>query len=308
MNVLILVLTMLLAWSGTALAENVRVVTLAPNLTDLVCRLNAGCLVGRAEHDTCPPEAVDCAVVGPYFRPDIEKIAALHPDVCLTIRGGAPQKSLERLRELGIRVAETAPDTFAGLRESVLLAGKELHCEQRAEELATQLDMQLEAIAEKLVPITSRPGVLFQIQASPPIFAGSGTFLDEMIRRAGGRNLASANKGWPLLGMEEALAMEPDAIILPQGIQADQAIRIWRRFPHIPAVRENRLHIVPEDLFSQPTLRSTEALAFLAALLHPEAAALFSGSDAPWHTQTDMRAEKASAHSETADAAPCSTH
>jgi len=66
------------------------------------------------------------------------------------------------------------------------------------------------------------------------------------------------------------LGLEPEVIILTQMARAEQAVRVWRRFSHMPAVRDDRIHIVPADLFSQPTPRSIEALEQLVTLLHPE--------------------------------------
>ena len=123
----------------------------------------------------------------------------------------------------------------------------------------------------RVIPENNRPVVLFQVQALPPMFAGANTFCGELIRRAGGHNPLSSALPYPLLNVEDVLALRPDVILIPDMARVDEAQALWRRFPAIPAVQHGRIHVVSADLFNQPTLRSLDALETLHALLYPPA-------------------------------------
>ena len=253
-------------------APATRVVALAPSLAELVYALDAGPrLVGRTLHSETPEAVRTLPVVGPYFRPDIERIMALRPDLCLAIRDGTPQATVRRLRQLGVPVLELAPETFEGLAETLLCLGHALGVEAKAERAVTLLRDRLAAMDRQIrsIPENARPVVLLQVQALPPMFAGADTFCGDLIRRAGGRNPLSGPLPYPLLDVEDVLALRPDVILIPDMVRADEAQALWRRFPAIPAVRHGRIHVVSADVFNQPTLRSLDALETLHALLYP---------------------------------------
>ena len=249
-----------------------RVVALAPNLAELTCVLDAGArLVGRTMHSETPEEVKKLPVVGPYFRPDVERIMALRPDLCLAIRDGTPQATVRRLRQLGVSVLELEPNTFEGLSSTLYSLGQALGRETAAEHAVDMMRMRLDAMDRRVnaIPEEARPVVLLQVQALPPMFAGPNTFCGEIIRRAGGRNPLASKLPYPLLDVEDLLALQPDVILIPDMARTDEALAFWRRFPAIPAVRNGRIHVVDANLFNQPTLRSLDALDVLHALLYP---------------------------------------
>ena len=255
-------------------APATRVVALAPNLAELTYALDAGaCLVGRTMHSETPEAIRALPVVGPYFRPDVERVMALRPDLCLAIRDGTPQATVRRLRQLGVPVLEFAPNTFEGLAETILGMGRALSVETAAEQAVGMLRARLAAMDRQVcaIPEAARPIVLLQVQALPPMFASSDTFCGELIRRAGGRNPLVGTLPYPLLNVEDVLALRPDVILIPDMARVDDALSLWQRFPAIPAVRHGRIHVVSADLFNQPTLRSLDALETLHVLLYPPA-------------------------------------
>ena len=249
-----------------------RIVALAPSLAELTCDLGAKArLVGRTMHSETPETIRALPVVGAYSRPDVERIMALRPDLCLAIHDGTPRTVIRRLHQLGVPVLELAPDTFEGLIETLLSLGRALGTEMAAERAADLVRARLAAMDRQVcaIPDADRRVVLLQVQALPPMFAGPDTFCGELIRRAGGRNPIAGPLPYPLLNVEEVIALRPDVILIPDMARAHEAQALWRRFPDIPAVRHNRLYIVAADPFSQPTLRSLDALETLHTLLYP---------------------------------------
>ena len=251
-----------------------RVVALAPSLTELTFALGAGSrVVGRTMYSETPKEAQALPTVGPYFRPNVERIMALRPDLCLAIHDGTPQDTIRRLRQLGVPVLELTPDTFEGLMATLYSLGHALGVEEEADRAIGMIRTRLSAMDRqvRVIPENNRPVVLFQVQALPPMFAGANTFCGELIRRAGGHNPLSSALPYPLLNVEDVLALRPDVILIPDMARVDEAQALWRRFPAIPAVQHGRIHVVSADLFNQPTLRSLDALETLHALLYPPA-------------------------------------
>ncbi len=248
-----------------------RIVALAPNLAALLDSLGAGDrLVGCAERSRgsgCG-KAVE---IGPYNRPVLERIVALRPDLCLAAGDGTPPATVRLLRAMGMRVLVLQADTFAGLDETLARLGEVLGLEGQAARLRGSLATRLARVERAVASIAEaqRPVTLFQVQASPPIFAGQDTFAGELVRRAGGRNPVSTEKSYPCLNVEQVLACNPDVVIVTEMARAGDAVALWKRFPQLRAVKAGRLHRVDADRFSQPALGSLDALEELVELLHP---------------------------------------
>ena len=95
--------------------------------------------------------------------------------------------------------------------------------------------------------------------------------------RSGSRNLAADRTGYPRYTWEELLALNPEVVLLASmggGYTDQELLSRWLEWPQIPAVRNNRLHVVDADLFDRPTPRLIDALEALVSLLHPEQAGL----------------------------------
>ena len=120
---------------------------------------------------------------------------------------------------------------------------------------------------------TYRPGVFFQIGISPIVSVGTDTFLHELIVLAGGKNLADGKTPYPRFSREQVLALAPEIFIVTS--MARQAVfeRVkaeWRRWPSMPAVRNERIFLVDSNLFDRPSPRLVDGLEMLIKLIHPE--------------------------------------
>ena len=112
----------------------------------------------------------------------------------------------------------------------------------------------------------------FQIDAAPIISAGSETFIDHLISRAGGINLAAGDTPYPRYSWEDILRMQPDIVIIASmagGYSEDELKKSWRRWHQIPAVKNDKLFVVDAALFDRPTARLIDGLEILVDILHP---------------------------------------
>jgi iron complex transport system substrate-binding protein len=275
------------AWAGTRLLQDQagrsvtvpehprRVIALIPSLTEIVFALGQGdLLVGATQFAKEPPAAATLPRVGSYLHLDIERIVALRPDLCLAARDGNPEHMIRRIEQLGIPVFALDPRTLPEISDSVILLGELLDARQQAAAITRDMAAKMTAVAARVQSVEKRPGVFFQIDASPLVSAGRGTFIDGLITGAGGKNLAGERGSYPRFSWEEILALQPEVVIIASmagGYSEEQLQAQWAKWPDIPAVKNGRVHVVDASLFDRPVPRLADGLVELARLLHPEA-------------------------------------
>lgn len=275
------------AWAGTRLLMDQtgrsvmvpeqprRVIALIPSLAEIVFALGRGdLLVGTTQFAKEPPAAAKLPRVGSYLHLDIERIVALRPDLCLAARDGNPAHMIRRIEGLGIPVFALDPRTLPEISDSVTLLGELLEARQQAAAITRDMAAKMAAVAARVRAGGKRPGVFFQIDASPMVSAGRGTFIDGLITGAGGRNLAGERASYPRFSWEEILALQPEVVIIASmagGYSEEQLKAQWFRWPDIPAVKNGRVHVVDASLFDRPVPRLADGLVEIARLLHPEA-------------------------------------
>jgi iron complex transport system substrate-binding protein len=251
-----------------------RVISLAPSITEIVYALEQGNrLKGVTRHSDYPPEAVKLPKVGSYVRLDIERIVALNPDLCIATQDGNPKAIIDRLASLKIPVYVVNPHNLDTILETILEIGTILNTGDRAKTLTTRMRSRIQRVKSRVAQVNYRPRVFFQIGISPIVSAGTDTFIHELIELAGGINLAKGWLAYPRFSREQVLALEPEVfIITSMSRQAvfEQVKAEWRRWPNIPAVRNERIFLVDSDLFDRPSPRLVSGLELLTRLIHPE--------------------------------------
>ncbi len=258
--------------------EPKRVVSLAPSITELVYALDmGGILKGAVQFSDYPAQAKKLPRVGSYAHPDMERIVRLESDLVLAIRDGNPKQVIDRLEDMGIPVFTLDSNNLEEIMQSIAALGRVLDNPERAEDLVQEMRKRLHLVKNRTQKADTRPRVFFQADASPIIGAGGETFIDELIRLAGGGNAISDKKRYPRLGWEDILRLNPDVAVIASmagGKDADSLMRDWHKWPQLRAVQEDRVHVVDADLFERPTPRLLDGLEILARLIHPD---LFAG-------------------------------
>ncbi|MEI7437079.1 MAG: helical backbone metal receptor, partial [bacterium] len=168
-----------------------RVVTLAPNLTELVCAVGAGDrLVGRTSVCNYPLEIVArVPVIGDFGVPSIERILALKPTVLLEADMADPA-TLARLQRSGIAVLHVPCVRLDDIPSAMLMIGQNVGRTREATALAADLRRKIAALrAAAGVSQSPRPRVYVEIWNDPLSTVGHNSFLAELVRMAGGDNL-----------------------------------------------------------------------------------------------------------------------
>jgi iron complex transport system substrate-binding protein len=253
-----------------------RVVALAPSITEIVFALHReNRLVGVTQFSDYPETAQRLPKVGSYVQLDVERIAALRPDVCIAVKDGNPIDAVRQLEAFNIPVYAVNPKTLEEVMDTVSGIGKLLDANKAAAALVSQMKARIARIKALAANAVYKPRVFFQIGISPIVSAGSATLIDELIGLAGGLNLARGPVTYPRYSKEEIIAMAPDILIITsmaRGEVFDQVKASWNLWPQMPAVRNQRIFLVDSNLFDRPTPRLVDGLEKLFRLIHPELA------------------------------------
>ena len=256
-----------------------RVVSLAPSNTEILFAVGAGPqVVGRDEFSDYPAEAaaVD-SVGGSMGQYSAEAIVALKPDLVLAAEINTPEL-VKQLEGLGLTVyylknPTTLEEMYGNLEIVGQLTGQDVT------ELVDSLKARVQAVDEKIAPLSSRPTVFYEIDAtdaSKPYSYGPGTFGDLLIQRAGGANLVSLagiTDAYPQVSLEQLVAANPSMIILGDSMWGVTPESVLARagWEGLDAVKNNQIFAFDDNLVSRPGPRLVDGLEQLAKLLHPDA-------------------------------------
>jgi len=251
-----------------------RIISLAPSITEIIFDLGQqNRLVGVTRYSTYPPAAAKLPRVGTYVRLDLERILALQPDLCLAVKDGNPIAAIRRLGDLGIPVYALDPRDMAAIMETIRSLGELLDARQAAEALLSDMESRINRIRLRLQRAGSRPRVFLQIGISPMVSVGPNTLGDELIRLAGGINVVSGDAPYPVLSREQILALAPEVYIITsmdREMAFEKTREEWRQWSQMPAVRNQRMHLINSDLTDRPSPRLVDGLECIAALVHPD--------------------------------------
>ena len=251
-----------------------RVVALAPSITEIVFALGEDDrLAGVTRFSDYPEAAARLPKVGSYVHLDLERIAALAPDLCIAVKDGNPIEVVRRLEGLEIPVFAVDPRNLATVMTAIERIGVLLNAGDRAEALTRDMAGRIDRVRRRAAGAAYRPGVFFQIGIQPIVAVGTDTFIHELIETAGGRNLTAGDVPYPRLSREQVLALAPEVIIVTSMARGDafKAMkREWERWTDLPAARQGRIHLVDSNLFDRPTPRMVTGLELLFGLIHPD--------------------------------------
>jgi iron complex transport system substrate-binding protein len=249
-----------------------RIVTLAPNLTEIVYAIGAGSrLVGNTTFCDYPPEARQVAKVGDTLQPNIERIIALRPEVIFVSTASQLETFTKQLDERGIAVFVTDPHDLEGVFHSIKTLGDLLGQQEQAEKLVGNLRSRAAAVEDA---VRARPvvTVFYQVSPSPLWTAGRRSWITDLIRRAGGKSVTSEVEGeWMRYSDEAAMASRPEAIIMATSdSMSGEKMEVAAALQRSPAALNKHVYGINGDFLSRPGPRLVDGLEQMARVLHPE--------------------------------------
>lgn len=252
----------------TALSAPRRIISTMPNNTEILFDLGLGnkiiAVSSRCDH---PPQAASLPKVGDITL-SAEKIASLNPDLIVMLYD-TQKYQIERLRALSMPVFVVNPRNFDQLADTIMLLGRVTGTSGTARELSKKIKRGVEkASARKRKG--SPPKVLVVLWPSPLITAGRDTFIDDIIKRAGGVNIGASVRGaYPSLDFEFVLSQDPDYIVYAgKSYGTMQNMLSDRKWQQLKAVRDKKVILVDSDIITRPTPRAVRALELISGFLN----------------------------------------
>jgi iron complex transport system substrate-binding protein len=250
-----------------------RIVSLAPNLTEIVYAVGAGDrLVGDTEYCDYPAAAKNVAKIGDTIHPSIERIIALKPQVVLVSTASQLEAFTKQLDEQRIAVYVTNPRSLEEVFRSIETLSDLLGHHDGAASIVA--DMRARSFAVEVAMRSVKPvKVFYQVSGEPLYTIGRESYLTDLVQRAGGVSVtADVPGGFPRFSDEGALAARPDAIILPSGgSMGDANSTVAASLKNSPAALNKRVYKINDDHLSRPGPRLVDGLEEMARALHPEA-------------------------------------
>lgn len=251
-----------------------RIVSLTPSSTENLFAIGTGHLVvGVCSACDYPQRVKKLPQVGDFMKPSLERIVALKPDLIVISSSTVSKTIADDLQAKTKKpVFVLRPETVDEVLNGLLLLGEVTSRKKAAQRLVKSLKQRLEAVAQK-VKSKPRPKVVMEVAPPPAMMVvGSGNFIDDAIRLAGGENaFGDARQPFPTISLEMLALKDADVYLLPHPHGGDDKLSEVKRrsgFANLRFVRSGRVYTFDPDLLFRPTPRLVDGIERLAKLLH----------------------------------------
>ena len=202
---------------STTVKPEMRIVSLTPATTEILFALGLEKeIIGVTTYCDYPQKATEKFKVGSFSQPSIEKILTLKPDLVLTT-DHEQNHIVFQLDKLNIRTYVHSPKTLEEMLLTIEDIGQLTNRYTEALALTKRLKVRINKISAAVyqIPIKLTPSVYIEISANPIFTAGPGSFIDELITLAGGRNIADdIPRPYSYYSSEQVINNNPDCIIM----------------------------------------------------------------------------------------------
>jgi len=252
-----------------------RVVSLAPSLTETLYALGVqDRLVGDTDFCDYPADAQKKTKVGGVINPNLEEIAALHPDLVLVAKEGNRVDTVRALDTLGIPTYATQARNVDEVLTTTQRLADLLGVPEVGNSLTADLHSRLDALHARLEGVPASR-VLFVVWTEPPMSVGKDTFVADALRIAGATSIVDSKQDWPQMSLEEVARLQPDYLVFAAshfeaGTRDFEAIANRPGWRILDAVRNRRFAVI-SDAVIRPAPRIVSAIEDLARQLHPSA-------------------------------------
>ncbi len=247
-----------------------RIVSLNPATTEILFTLGAGSrLVGRTKYDLWPDSARFIPALGDGIRPNVEVVLGVRPDLVILYASEDNRGAAGRFRAAGVHTLSLKIDHISDFRRATTLLGSILQDSARARTVIDSVYSSLDRV-RAATSGRPRPAVFWHVWDAPLITIGSGSFMNELVDIAGGRNVyADIDGPSEAISLEDVAKRDPDFILA--GPIGAAKIRGDSRWQIVRAAREGKIMIVDTTLVARPAVRLGEAALSLANMFHPGA-------------------------------------
>lgn len=234
-TLLVIIFTVLCLVAG-AEESKLKVVSLAPSLTELIYQLGAGdCLIGRSEVCNYPAEAKNIPVMGRFAEPFTEKIIRAKPELVVTCDLLNPMV-INNLKKAGIEVKKMQCRNIEDYKQCVSELGELLGRREAASAERERIESKLREISA-FKPLNLN--VLWVIWDSPLMVGGRNSLPDSLLKLTRASNIAGESKEeYFKCSYDWLLEHQPDVIIWTEAVPELKNHRFWGK---LKAVQQNRV-------------------------------------------------------------------
>lgn len=255
----------------TAWAVPQRIVSTMPSITEMLYALDLGeRVVGVTSNCNYPPQVKKKEKIGGFFL-NLEKVVSLKPDLVVMLED-SQKRDVDKFKNFGLPVCAINPRSVADVMDSLLKLGEATGKKRKAERLVSEMRSRIAAVKPRrfsLFFVLKRPRILAVVGYRPMIVVGGGTFIDDIIRSAGAENVAGKTRAaYPHYSFEELLRVDPEYIIIAEGIIEKEEIKNDRRWQGLEAVKKGRVMFMNADILSRPGPRVVNAIEEIARLIN----------------------------------------
>ncbi len=236
-------------FSPTFVQAQTRIISLKPNITEILFALDLGAqIVGVTEYCLYPEAAQKLPKVSDYIHLNVEKAISLQPQLLMGSKENSSQKEIQFMQAQGFKV-ELYP--FSNLQEtyqSILAIGKKFNKDKEAQMLVQQLQQEGAQLQQRHA-FTKKGMIIVGYQ--PLIIAGGSTIISEMFQFLNIENIFADSKiPYPRISEESLLKLDPDIIInLSMGSDQNDFLELSKKYPTLKAVQHQQLYSFNMDLF-----------------------------------------------------------
>ena len=246
-----------------------RIVSLAPNITELLFHIGAGeQIIGADEYSNYPEEAKKITRVNNHAMANYELILSLQPDLVFAWHSGNGEQIINRLVQLGLNVFVIEVQTMEQLPSLFKTLGHLTGNTERARKAASTFDSQLIKLKADYAD-KREVSAFYQIWDEPIMTFNGDHLVSDIIDLCGGRNVFAGELPLvPHVNIEAVIDANPE-VILSSGSEERMANwrSKWQRWSAIDAVKKNHLYLVPPDLLQRQSNRILEGAIYLCEFI-----------------------------------------
>jgi iron complex transport system substrate-binding protein len=253
-----------------------RIIALSPAITQTLINLGLAGKLVAVDMNSAVFEGIpaDLPIVD-MLSPDGELLLTLNADLalCSAMTGYDGSEPLKLLADSGVCVAAIpSSDSIEGIKQDLVFIAGITRTEDKGAEIVAGLESGIRAV-EDAIGAAEKKSVYFEIAAAPAAYSfGAGTFMNEMIEIAGGRNIFADIDGWLAVSEEQVIARDPD-VIFTNVVYLDAPVdEILSRasLQEVTAVAQGQVFFVDNFSSSLANEYILTAIRQMAAALHPD--------------------------------------
>lgn len=229
-----------------------RVIALAPHVTELLYAAGgAERLIAAVAHSDYPEAAKRLPQVGSHSGIDMERVAALKPDLIVVWMHGSSERQIDQIRALGIPMFHSEPRKLDDIATNLSRLGKLMGTEAVADSAAADLRKRLVALQAKYAK-RAPVRMFYQVWDKPLYTLNDGHILSDAMRMCGGENVFGKLKVTaPVVTVEAVLQEDPEALFSGERSPTDIGLNLWKPFTTMTAVKRGNLFSIDGNLLNR---------------------------------------------------------